>query len=129
MAGAKSEPRTRAQDILDRGGKPLYPPLDGEEYLLAYWLDLGMCAGTPNGYVALSAGEIDAWARGLGIDLQPWEFAILRHMSRAYLDQLARSEKPDCAPPYGDPVNMFDRAVVSKKISDQFRLMLQARKR
>ncbi len=129
VAEKQRESRTRAQDIIARGGTPLYPRLDGEEYLLGYWLDLGMCSSGANGYVPLGAAEIDAWTRGTGVELQPWEFGILRQMSRAYLEQLAASEKPDCPPPYGDPVNVFDRGVVSAKITNQFKAMLQARKR
>lgn len=88
-----------------------------------------MFEATGMGPTPLSAAEIDAWQRGCGIELQAWEFHILREMSRAYLAQLHESEKPDCPPPYGDPVNDFDRDVVSKKVSNAFQAFIQAKRK
>jgi hypothetical protein len=51
---------------------------------------------------------------------------VLREMSRMYLIQAEESKKPECPPPYGDPVNEFDRGMVSKKVSNAFKSLLQA---
>lgn len=88
-----------------------------------------MFESTGMGAAPLSSREIVAWQEGSGIILQPWEFHILRDMSRAYLAQLHESEKPDCPPPYGDPVNNFDRDVVSKKVSNAFQALMQAKRK
>lgn len=120
---------TRAQDMIARGGTPLMPPLEDAAYILSYWQELGMVESNGMGATPLSAREIAAWQEGSGIMLQAWEFHILREMSRAYLAQLHESEKPDCPPPYGDPVNNFDREVVSKKVSNAFQAFMQAKRK
>jgi hypothetical protein len=115
--------------VIARGGKPLMPRVDGADYVLAYWRDLGMFESNGMGATPLSAAEICAWQVCSGIVLESWEFHVLREMSRAYLAQLHESEQPDCPPPYGDPVNNFDREVVSKKVSNAFQALIQAKRK
>lgn len=105
------------------------PRLDEAQYVLTYWQELGMFQSNGMGATPLSAMEIAAWQQCSGIALQSWEFHILREMSRAYLAQLHESESPDCPPPYGDPVNNFDRQVVSKKVSNAFQALMQAKRK
>ena len=42
--------------------------------------------------------------------------------------QAKESEKPECEPPFGDPVNEFDRTIVSKKVGNAFRAFIQAKR-
>ncbi len=118
---------SRGQEIIERGGKPLMPEIEGAEYLIAHWQDLGIVISGGMGLSALSSQEILAWNECHGTMLQPWELRILRDMSRAYLVQLHESEDPDCPPPYGDPVNVFDRALVAKKVGNAFRSFQQVK--
>lgn len=98
------------------------------EYLLGYWTSLGMVENHGQGPSPLSPITLKAWAESTYIDLQPWEFAILLSMSRLYLDEFRHAESPDRPPPYGDPVNTFDRAAVSKKLGNAFKAFIQAKK-
>jgi hypothetical protein len=116
---------SRAQEITERGGTPLMPDVEGSEYLVAHWQDLGVITSGGMGLAALSSQEIWAWDQCHGTMLQPWELRVLRDMSRSYLVQLHESEKPDCLPPFGDPVNVFDRGLVAKKVSNAFRSFQQ----
>ena len=118
---------SRSEEIIERGGKPLMPDIDGAEYLVVHWQDLGVITSGGMGLSALSHQEILAWAQCHGTMLQPWELRILRDMSRAYLMQLHESEKPDCPPPFGDPVNVFDRGLVAKKVTNAFRSFQQVK--
>lgn len=112
---------------MNRGGTPLMPELQAE-YLLGYWTSLGMVENHGQGPSPLSPSTVKDWADSICIDLQPWEFAILLAMSRLYLDEFRQAESPDRPPPYGDPVNTFDRAAVSKKLGNAFKAFIQAKK-
>ena len=105
------------------------PKLGEESYLLSYWYDIGMVGSGGMGATQLSASEISAWTYLSGVELEAWEFACIRKMSAAYLQQINEGENPESSPPYGDPVNEFDRNVVEKKVTNAFKAFLQAKKR
>lgn len=127
-ADAKPEQLTRAQKIERNGGFPLFPSVGNADYVITYWHDLGIVEAGAMGPIPLSAKEILSWQECTGIDLQAWEFRVLREMSRRYLIQHEESKKPECSPPFGDPVNEFDRGVVSKKVSNAFKAFIQAKR-
>lgn len=105
------------------------PKLGEESYLLSYWFDIGMVGSGGMGATQLTALEIGAWSDLSGVELESWEFACIRKMSAAYLQYINEGENPESQPPYGDPVNEFDRNVVEKKVSNAFKAFLQAKKR
>jgi len=105
------------------------PKIEEESYLLQIWFDLGMVGSGAMGPVQLSAQEIKAWCDLSGIDLEPWEYTCIRKMSSVYLGMLTKGEDPDALPPYGDPINEFDRNVVQKKVVNAFKAFLQAKTR
>lgn len=127
-ADAKPEQLTRAQKIERNGGFPLFPSVGDADYVITYWHDLGVVESGAMGPIPLSAKEILSWQECTGIDLQAWEFRVLREMSRRYLIQYEESKKPECSPPFGDPVNEFDRSVVSKKVGNAFKAFIQAKR-
>ena len=104
------------------------PEVGDATYLVHYWGDLGLFAEGPMGPVALSAQDVIAWQQGSQIDLCAWEFGSLIQMSRAYLSTMRAAADPACPPPYGNPVNEFDRSVLSKRVSDAFKSLLMAKK-
>ena len=105
------------------------PKIGEESYLLQIWFDLGMVGSGAMGAIQLTAQEISAWSNLSGVELEPWEFACIRKMSAAYLRHLNEGENPESLPPYGDPINEFDRNVVQKKVVNAFKAFLQAKKR
>lgn len=104
------------------------PEIGEAAYLTGYWFDLGMVGQGGTGPVQLSAQEIQSWSAGSGIELNPWEFLVIRKMSIAYVKQLNESERPDCPPPFGDPVNQIDRDVVQNKITSAFKSFILSKK-
>lgn len=102
------------------------PDVGEAEYLVAHWKDIGIVLSGAMGAAPLTAVELTAWQQGTGADLQPWEFSVLLEMSRAYLAARQEGAKPECPPPYGDPVNEFDRATVAKKVGNAFKAFIQA---
>lgn len=130
VASADTKPieLSRAQKIEQNGGTPLFPYVGDAQYVITYWQDIGVVEAGAMGPVPLSSKEIASWQECSGVELQPWEFRVLREMSRRYLIQAEESKKPECPPPYGDPVNEFDRQIVSKKVGNAFKALIQAKR-
>jgi len=104
------------------------PDLGSAQYLANYWFELGMVGNGAMGPVAISATELMAWQQGSAIELTPWEFRVLREMSRSYIASMNAAEKPECPPPYGKQVEEFDRGVISNKVSNAFKAFARATK-
>ena len=104
------------------------PDVGEAAYLVSYWHELGLFEEGQMGPVSLSAQEINAWQSGAQIYLSAWEFGTLVQMSRAYLSSMRAGSEDECPPPFGSPVNEFDRSTLSKRVSDAFKSLLMARK-
>lgn len=124
----QSQRQTRGEKIEANGGRPLFPDIGEAAYLVSYWRDIGIVSAGGMAAQPLTSVEVMAWQQGSGISLTPWEFATIRDMSRGYLEQSKISDKPECPPPYGNPVNEFDRKVVSKKVTNAFQAFMQAKR-
>lgn len=104
------------------------PDVGEVAYVVAYWQDAGMVATGGMAPARLSSTEVATWAAGCGVALAPWEFRALRDMSSAYLAELTNGEKPETPPPYGDPVQEFDREVLGRRLQNEFRALMMAQK-
>lgn len=58
----------------------------------AQTLGLSMPGGM--GEAPVTAQEIKAWAEGEGVSLSPWEFRMLRRLSRAFVSGLHATDPP-----------------------------------
>ncbi len=105
------------------------PDVGEAEFLIGYWKDIGLALPGGMGLVPLTATEVQAWQRGTGIELQAWEFSALLAMSRGYLVARQEGANPASTPPYGDPINEFDRATVGQKVCNAFKAFIQAQQR
>lgn len=124
----KKEPRlSRGEEIRAKGGTPLLPDVGEFEYLVGYWQLVGLAGAGYAGPTAIMPSVVESWQRGTLVPLSAWEFQTLLDMSRAYVSQFYESSDPECPPPFGDPVNEFDRAMVSKKIKSAFTSFLRAK--
>lgn len=103
------------------------PEVDEPAYIVDYWQDIGMVGIGAMGIIPLSSQELMSWQQGKHIALNPWEFSIIREMSRAYCTQAHASEKPDCPPPYGNPEFEFDRAQVAKKVQNALKSFMTSK--
>ena len=104
------------------------PDLGAAHYLANYWFELGLVGSGAMGPVAINATELMAWQQGSAIELSPWEFRVIRDMSRSYIASMNAAEKPECPPPYGAQVEEFDRSVISNKVSNAFKSFIRATK-
>jgi hypothetical protein len=112
--------KTRLESILENGGEVQLPEFEVAAYLVDYWKDVGSV--TQGGYSPspLSAMEIQAWQQMAGIVLGPWEFRVLRDMSRAYLGYLHEAEEFECPAPFGDYSKQFNRDHIAKQAKRVF---------
>lgn len=78
------------------------PPLEWGGYLLEFLWEVGPTACGPAGPVQLPASEIESWQRQIGIQLQPWEFRLLRRLSGDYANESYAATKPDRPPPFAE---------------------------
>lgn len=104
------------------------PDVGDAEYLVEYWRSAGMAMSGALGSGPITSSELAAWQIGRGVDLTPFEFESILEMSRDYLSSMQAGSKPECPPPYGDPVSDFDRKTVSEKISGAFKAFIQAKR-
>ena len=79
-----------------------FPPLVAGEYLIGYLSELGFVERTGFGDAQLSCQEVRAWCDGTGVNLNAWEFRVIRELSLAFVCQSSVSEEPDCPAPYID---------------------------
>ena len=103
------------------------PPMEEESYLFFIWQQTGMTLQGFNGPSPLSASELMAWSAGSHRPLWAWEFSTILSMSRLYCNKLYEAKSKDCPPPYGNPVNDFDRAKVAKDIHSKFDAFMRAK--
>lgn len=124
----QSSRQTRGERIEANGGRPLFPDVGAAAYLIVHWRSVGLVSAGGMGAQPLLPSELLAWQQGMAITLSPWEFSTIREMSRAYVEQSRISDKPECPPPYGNPANEFDRATVSKSVTNAFKAFMQAKR-
>lgn len=79
---------------------PEMPPLEQGGYLVAYLLEIGPVVSGGMGPAPLEFFHIDAWCNRVGIDLQPQESRMIRRLSREYVSESQKAEKPDRLPPW-----------------------------
>ncbi len=103
-------------DMKDEFYLPDMPPVD-VDHIIEYLFDIGPDVNTGMGDVPLRSEHLIAWQEETGISLLPWEARFLRRLSRAYIVQAQKSEKPDCQPPFGFEER---RALVAAKIDAVF---------
>ena len=73
-----------------------FPPLDGFDYLIEHFLEVGPSQGGE----ALTFGELAAWSSLTGVRLDAWEATMLRRLSSAYLGEYHDAKDPARKPPY-----------------------------
>jgi hypothetical protein len=111
--------RTRAQRLQDDGvdDMPTPPVLAGAALLDWFW-DVGPVAHGGMGPVPIGYADLQAWAAITGTPLQPWQAAVLRRMSRAYVAELRTAEAADAPPPWAAAPTQQQRDAVARRMRD-----------
>ena len=96
---------SRRDATLEKGGLIDMPELECGDYLIRHLFDVGPTLAGGMGNSPLTYSEIEAWQRITGIELLPWEAALLRRLSAEYLAESSAATKPDRPAPFGRPVS------------------------
>lgn len=115
------------QQLLADGARPPLPPLWRGEHLLGYLWEAGPVMGGGMEAAPLTFGELAAWQRAAGIELQPWEATLLRRLSREYAAEAAVAGAADRPAPY-TTAPTIDRDDLSRRLSREFRAMAMAQR-
>lgn len=106
--------RSRLKARLDAGGQPDLPEIDQEiEFLVAYLFDAGPMSAGGQSQSPLTWADLQAWERGSGITLHPWQARLLRALSAEYLSESLTADAHDAPPPW---VREADREKIAKHI-------------
>lgn len=94
---APGRPRIKT---LDDFGVEVELPGVSAPYLAEYLFEAGPSMPGDMGAQPLTSGELRAWQDGEGIPLSPWEFRVLRSLSKAYVAELYGAAKRGHPPPW-----------------------------
>lgn len=121
------EPPTRIAEMAAADMAPPIPP-NSLKYLTDWLFEIGPCVAAGMGAGAIGWRDLAAWQDLTGIELMPWEARLLRTLSRAFVDQSWRSEKPDCPAPWLPPeLDAESRAAASRRIGAALDALISTR--
>lgn len=113
------DPRSRLDEQKSRGVLPAMPPVPLHAvYLLDHWQDVGPTGVGAMGETVLSYGEIHAWCDLTGVELEPWEARLLRHLSGEYLGERAAAADPMRLAPWAQ-VSAEQKAAAGQRLAQQ----------
>lgn len=113
---------SRLDARIKSGGEPDLPPIDSAlEFLIGYLFDAGPTSASGMGAVPLTWADLEAWERGSGVALQPWQARLIRQLSAEYLAEAQVADAHDAPPPWAQEMETDRRAVVSKHIRNVLR--------
>lgn len=112
------KPVTRKQKFGAEGIDYTLPELGAEAWLLDILFDAGPVKPAGMGFAPLDYGDIAAWERAFGVELNAWERGVLRRISRAYHHTSHESGDPACAAPGSVEESPEDAEQRRKRVAD-----------
>lgn len=116
----KRDKRTRGERMREQGIPVAIPVVSHGLHLIEHLFDAGPVQQSEMGVAPLSSLELEAWKRGTSVPLEPWEFQLLRDLSKAYLSEMLSGRDPMRPAPYIE----FDqdaRDAVGKQVAETLR--------
>lgn len=99
-------------------------PEIGAEHVIAYLFEIGPTLFGNMGEAPLSHTEIAAWQENTGVVLSSWEARSLLLLSKEYLLQAQRAEKPDCPAPWS-PEGLVARQATALSMRESIRSLMK----
>jgi hypothetical protein len=107
-----------------RGEDPDYkihlPPIEGAEYLIEFFHELGLVMQTAEGIAPLNWQEMESWYNLTNKSLSNWELKLLKMMSHSYACEFNRAKSKDAKMPYALP-DEIDRTSVLVQAKSVFK--------
>lgn len=100
-----------------------FPDLDGAEYMITLFHEVGPMFSSGMGVIPLPWQEIESWLRTTERELAVWEKLMIREMSEVYVNEFNQASAKDWAAPYVPAIEPedIDRKAVSDKIGSVLR--------
>lgn len=95
------------------------PQLLCGDYLIHFLYEVGPTLAAGMGAGPLTYSEIEAWQRANGIELLPWESALMRRLSCEYASESYAATKRDRPAPFGGdaPVRRLAQSEIDRKLN------------
>lgn len=127
---ASYEGQTRGERLVARGGKTLMPEIPrAAQYMISDWAELGYCQWNGDQPGKFSSIELQSWSQMSCKKLSPWEFRVLRSMSREFGFEVLQAREEGAPAPFGDPEMQIDRSLVAQGLSAMLKSRTSKRKR
>lgn len=91
---------SRRKALEDRGGAIEMPALTCGDYLVNFLYEVGPTMAAGMGAGPLTYSEIEAWQRANGVELLPWESALMRRLSCEYASESHAAIQRDRPAPF-----------------------------
>jgi hypothetical protein len=109
----KSSKETNYTKIKNSGKEPEMPPLDGGEYIIELFNEVGHCESTGFGAGAVSWTNLKSWYDLSGLALSSWELLLIRELSQAFANEY--NKKDNAQPPYKATVSKYQMTGEKRK--------------
>lgn len=106
---------SRLDQMKANGVRPQMPP-NPMPGIIARFIEIGITGAGGMGPRPLTWLEIDAWSHGTAVELSPWEFRLIRHLSIAYLGELGKAESENHPAPWRGVVTTRDAAAETQSL-------------
>ena len=91
---------SRRKALEEKSGPIEMPALTCGDYLVNFLYEVGPTMAAGMGAGPLTYTEIEAWQRANGIELNPWESALMRRLSCEYASESHAATKRDRQAPF-----------------------------
>ncbi|WP_049759298.1 hypothetical protein [Novosphingobium aromaticivorans] len=114
-------------DAMRAAGLEVRLPPNPAPYLIDWLMEIGPTAPGAMSHVAVGWRDIAAWQEAMGVDLLPWEAALVRQLSADFANQLHDAEDQACPAPWSEQKAVEDnREAVSRKLEMTFKALIAA---
>ena len=110
---------SRRKALEDKGGAIEMPSLTCGDYLVNFLYEVGPTMAAGMGAGPLTYSEIEAWQRANGIELIPWESALMRRLSCEYASESHAATKRDRPAPFAGaaPARRSVQSEIERKLN------------
>lgn len=119
--GAKPDKKTRKsrRERFEADGVELEMPPCDAAYLVGYLFEIGPSLAAGMGAGPITHGEIFAWQRNTGIELDAWQARVLRQLSIEYCNESHDASQPDRPAPWAECP--YAKVVQANQLKDSLR--------
>jgi hypothetical protein len=93
---------------------------------LRHLYEVGPASQAGFGLSPIGYADLDAYSRVAGVELEPWEAAMIRRLSFEYCDEAQKATDPDRPPPWDEEDLRPDPRIIAEGIRETLRGLANA---